>query len=181
MTYRYCPRCATPLQSFDEHPYRRKCPNCGWIYWGNAKPTACALVEREGPRGKEVLLVRRAIEPCKGMWDIPGGFLDLHETPEQAVRRELQEETGLHILVLGILGIWPDQDPYGGEDQRTLNIVYAARVPFDAQARAGDDASAIGWFTADALPAPGEIAFESGVAALEAWLARQHEASTQPP
>jgi NAD+ diphosphatase len=175
MTYRFCPQCATALTPFDGHSYRRKCPACDWIYWGNAKPTACALVEREGPRGTEVLLVRRAIEPALGKWDIPGGFLDLHEGPEEAVRRELLEETGLHIELRGILGIWPDQYPYGGDDQRTLNIVYAARVPYEAQATAGDDASEIGWFTIASLPSPDDIAFQSCIAALEAWLARQRQ------
>src|SRR5687768_10822549 len=88
LTYRFCPRCATPLRPFDDHAYRRQCPACQWVYWGNAKPTACALVERIGPRGLEILLVRRAIEPALGKWDIPGGFIDLHESPEEAMRRE---------------------------------------------------------------------------------------------
>ncbi len=63
MTYRFCPHCATRLLALEGHDYRRQCRACQWIYWGNAKPTACALVERNGSEGLEILLVRRAIEP----------------------------------------------------------------------------------------------------------------------
>ena len=56
----------------------------------NAKPTGSALVVREG----RVPLVRRAIEPARGAWDIPGGFLEHDEHPEAGAVRELQEGTG---------------------------------------------------------------------------------------
>lgn len=168
-TYRYCPRCATPLEPYEGHPYRRRCPACEWIYWGNAKPTACALVERAGPAGPEVLLVRRAIEPALGKWDIPGGFIDLHEGAEEAMCRELLEETGLVVEAQGILGIWPDEYPYGDELQRTLNIVYRATAPVGATPYAADDASEVAWFAASALPPADELAFASCVAALQQW------------
>ncbi|MBA3531515.1 MAG: hypothetical protein H0T73_06285 [Ardenticatenales bacterium] len=89
--------------------------------------------------------------------------------------RELLEETALTVEPEGILGIWPDVYPYGGEELHTLNIVYWATAPAGAIANAADDASEIGWFTAKTLPVPEEFAFESGIAATEHWRAEHSQ------
>ena len=175
--YRFCPHCATPLAPFDERPYRRHCPACGWIHWGNPRPTTCALVEREGEAGRELMLVRRAIEPFRGMWDIPGGFVELEEEAEEALRRELREEASIEIEGPSLLGIWLDEYPYGTGSERTLNIVYRAHLGAGQVPQAGDDACEIGWFTAATMPPLDEIAFASGQAALACWLERQGRAT----
>ena len=62
-------------------------------------------------RDGKLLLVRRAIDPWHGLWDIPGGFCEAGEHPQQTVVREVREEVGLDIVVTGMLGIW--MDTYG--------------------------------------------------------------------
>ena len=172
--YRHCPRCASALQPYDERPYRRHCPSCDWRYWGNPRPTTGTLVEREGPDGLELLLIRRGIEPSKGLWGVPGGFIELDEEAHDAARRELLEETDIEIEAAELFGVWLDepQDEY----ERTLNIVWRARVPYEEKAEAGDDADKVRWFTAETLPPLDEIAFASGKAAVARWL-EEHERS----
>jgi 8-oxo-dGTP diphosphatase len=155
----FCLACGTPLQVkiVDGRP-RRVCPACGWIYWRNAKPCAGALVLRNG----KVLLVRRAVEPFRGYWDIPGGFCEVDEHPSEAAIREVREETGLEIELTGLLGLWLDE--YAGGV--TLNVYYMAQ-PLTHHLQPGDDADGAAWFAASALPQ--RIAFANGRQALETW------------
>ncbi len=155
----FCPACGTRLveRTIDERS-RGVCPACGWIHWRNAKPCAGALVVRNG----KVLLIRRAIEPFRGYWDIPGGFCEVEEHPAQAAIREVREEAGLEIELTGLLGLWLDE--YAGS--RTLNVYYLAH-PLTSHLCVGGDANGAAWFAPNALPK--QIAFANGRRALEAW------------
>lgn len=156
---RFCPACGASLvERTVDHRCRLVCPDCGWIHWRNAKPCAGALVVRNG----KVLLIRRAIEPFRRHWDIPGGFCEVDEHPTQTAIREVQEETGLDIELTGLLGIWLDEYV----SHATLNIYYLAR-PLTRRIRPGDDADGAAWFAPRALPRL--IAFANGRLALEAW------------
>jgi 8-oxo-dGTP diphosphatase len=144
----FCTACGARLE---RHP-PVTCTACGTEHWRNAKPCAGALVVRDG----RLLLIRRAIEPWRGTWDIPGGFCEADEHPEETVRRELREETGLDVELTGLLGMWLDH--YGGPDpdglpDMTLNIYYGA-VPTDDREPVLDPAEALGhqWFAPDELP-----------------------------
>jgi ADP-ribose pyrophosphatase YjhB (NUDIX family) len=162
--WRYCPRCRGELERGEN---RVSCPACGFVAYADSKPTAGALcVDEEG----RVLLVRRAVEPHKGSWDVPGGFLEEGEHPLDGVRRELREETGLEVEPLEFLGIWMDR--YGGDStaQATLNMYWTARVA-SGQADPADDVSELRWFGADELPPPRELAFENVPKVLAAWRA----------
>lgn len=164
MRARYCPACGGPLQKRHlqpDEPARDVCTRCGRIHFRNAKPTASALVVRDG----RVLLVQRAIEPARGAWDIPGGFLEVDEHPEAGTVRELREETGLAITIIGLLGIYLDRYGSAGDADTTLNIVYLAMAQGDP--RAADDAATIGWFAPAELPET--FAFEHMRAALADW------------
>lgn len=134
---------------------------CRRHWYRNAKPCAGALVERDGV----LLLVKRAVAPFEGDWDIPGGFLQEWEHPAEGARREVREETGLEIEVTSLLGILIDR--YGDADYNTLNIYYRARVVGGVE-RPADDAATLGWFTANALPA--NVAFpDHELRVLELW------------
>ncbi len=130
------------------------CGACGAEHWRNAKPCAGGLVVRDG----SLLLVRRAIEPWRGFWDIPGGFCEPDEHPRDTVVREVREEVGLDVAVTGFLGIW--MDTYGADDDAdtTMNCYFHA-VPIDARAAMVDPAESreAAWFLQHDLPR--ELAF----------------------
>jgi len=122
--FRFCWQCG---QALSEAP-PTTCGHCGRAHFSNPKPCGEALVERNG----SVLLIRRASEPWRGQWDIPGGFCDAGEHPLLAAERELREETGLEGQAIAFVGIWIDA--YGsplpdGEQEMTLNACYLVRVP----------------------------------------------------
>jgi 8-oxo-dGTP diphosphatase len=105
-----------------------------------------------------VLLVKRAKDPGKGRWALPGGFLEMDETGEQAARRELLEETGVSVGDLRFLTVADkvDRDPRG----RVISLVYTARLDEMARAVGADDAEEAAWVPVwDAL-ADGFLAFD---------------------
>ncbi len=107
--------------------------------------------DRGASAAHEVLLVRRARDPFKGMWAIPGGFVEMDEDLPAAARRELREETGLDVPALKQFRTFgrPGRDPRG----RQITVVYIARVSRDVPPpRAGDDAAEARWFPFEALP-----------------------------
>ena len=159
MPYIFCPKCGNRLEarSIDGRE-RPACPRCDFVDYENAKPCVGVLVVDAG----RVLLVERGIEPFKGYWDIPGGFLDSDEHPADAAKREMLEETGLLVEPVEVLDFWVDA--YGDEEFTALNICYVARV-VGGEAKAGSDAIRIEWFPLDALPP--KIAFNWERAALE--------------
>jgi 8-oxo-dGTP diphosphatase len=103
----------------------------------------------------ETLLVRRAGNPFKGAWAIPGGFVRLDEGLDDAARRELDEETGIRDVYLEQLYTFgePHRDPRG----RVVTIAYYALLPSGAVAKAGDDAAEVNWFGLGQLP---DLAFD---------------------
>lgn len=160
--WRYCPRCAADL---DEHPGRVSCPACGFVAWANPAPCACAIVEDEDGR---VLLGRRAVDPDRGFWDTPGGYIEEGEHPLDALRRELLEETGLVIEPISWLGVWMDR--YGDDPgaASTLNMFWTARV-VGGVLQAADDVAELAWFGPDELPEADELAFSLLPDVLAAW------------
>ncbi len=109
------------------------------------RPFACDMILVEG--GK-VLLVKRGREPFKGEWAIPGGRIEDGETAEQCAKREMKEETGLDVELIGLTGIYsdPSRDPRG--------IIAAAWLVkrTGGTLRGGDDADEARWFPLDRLP-----------------------------
>jgi len=156
----YCPACGQRLaeRAIDNRP-RQVCLACGRVHWHNAKPCAGALIVRNG----QVLLVRRTAEPFRGYWDIPGGFCEADEHPADAAIREVREETGLEIELIGLLGMWVDEY----EGRTTLNVHYLART-LSRRIVLGSDADGAAWFAPDALPQ--RIAFDNSRRALAAWV-----------
>jgi len=93
----------------------------------------------------KVLLIQRKNEPFAGRWALPGGFVDVGETPEQAARRELEEETGLANVSLEQLYTFgePNRDPR----EHVVSVAHYALVNVaDTRVRAADDARQAAWF-----------------------------------
>ena len=145
-----------------------ECPACGFVAYAHSDPTACALVlDAEG----RILLARRAIEPHRGKWDLPGGFLDEGEHPLDALRRELNEEAGLEIEPLDFVGAFVDRYGDGPDAPLTLNLYWTARI-VRGEPQPADDVSELRWFARDELPGEHELAFRNVVLALRAWSTR---------
>jgi ADP-ribose pyrophosphatase YjhB (NUDIX family) len=149
---RFCHFCGNRLTDrLVEGRVRRFCNACQSPIYENPVPAICIMTVNER---HEVLLVKRAIDPQKGFWCLPGGFMELQETPEGAGLRELQEETGLYGKIDRLLGVTSHNSKLYG----TVFVTGFLVRSWSGSLVAGDDAEDTGWFSADALP---EIAFDS--------------------
>lgn len=91
--FKYCPKCGSA--HFEIHNEKSKqCTDCGFVYYFNPSSATVALILNEKD---ELLVCRRAKEPAKDTLDLPGGFIDMNETGEEGVAREVEEETGLKV------------------------------------------------------------------------------------
>ncbi len=108
----------------------------------------CVVITREAE--PKVLLIQRAIEPYKGCWAFPGGFMNMDETTEQCAIRELEEETGLKLDTMHQIGAYSkvDRDPRG----RTITVAYLAIIDKPVQVNGQDDAAKAEWFPINNLP-----------------------------
>lgn len=164
MTYTYCPRCGAPLgKRILFGRARPHCRYCGFVYFQDPKVAVAGLITD----GDRVLLVRRAAVPRIGFWALPAGYMDADEIPEEAIVREIAEETGLTIRVTGLHTIVPLA---GWQERRGILIVYRA-APMAGALAAHDDVSEVRWFSAADLPWS-ELAFESTAQFLKEWTDR---------
>jgi 8-oxo-dGTP diphosphatase len=117
--------------------------------------TVDAVVFKVENSKTSVVLIQRKNEPFQGKWALPGGFVDMDETLETAVRRELEEETGLKNIELEQLHAFSaiGRDPRG----RTVSVVFWGIVKSDVSPVSGDDAADAKWFEIENLP---ELAFD---------------------
>lgn len=166
--WRVCPRCGAALETGEE---RASCPDCGSVYYANAAATASALVLDADSR---LLLARRAIEPYLGMWDTIGGFLEETETPEEALAREVAEETGLDVERGAYVGTYVDRYGDGDDAVTTLNLVFEAHAA-DGAPRPADDVAELAWFPLDELPPAEEFAFHDVGRFVHEWAARSRK------
>lgn len=115
--------------------------------------TDCVIFGFDGTK-LQVLLIERGIEPFKGKWAFPGGFLNMDESTEEGALRELKEETGLEGAYIEQLGCYsaPDRDPR----ERVITIAYFALVKIQ-EVKGGDDAANAKWFSLDDVP---QLAFD---------------------
>ena len=138
-SFRYCPVCGS--EHFVENNFKsKKCEQCGFVYYFNSSAaTAIFITNRVG----ELLVVRRAKEPAKGSFDLPGGFVDLYETGEEAIIREVKEETGLQISTPKYLFSLPNVYRYSDFDVHTVDMFYQYSVDTFSVLQAGDDAESL--------------------------------------
>ncbi len=117
--YQFCPSCTTRLRrKLLDGQKRLSCPQCSFVFWNNPKPVVSILVTKQG----RILLLQRAQRPLKGFWCLPGGFININETPKQAAMREVREEAGGKVTITSLIGIYRiNNDPRGIH----LDIIYA--------------------------------------------------------
>ena len=162
----YCSNCGLKNQnSYIDGNQRYHCPSCKAIHYENPRPTATLIC----PRGNSILLGRRAYRPGKGEWGLPGGFMELNETLEEAALRELKEETRLDGKVNKILGTCSH---YGSIFGDILLIGMVVDLSDDISSMmAGDDISELYFFNINSLP---NLAFECHQKIVNYYIADQN-------
>jgi NAD+ diphosphatase len=165
--FKCCPSCSS-LRIVRREGKAVKCGDCGFEFFLN--PAAAVGVVMEAPDGRVVLL-RRAKEPGKGKLGIPGGFIDAFETVEDGARREVLEETGLHLPErLDYLGSCVNRYEYAGVVYASCDIYLHARMDSLEGILALDETEAI-VLRDPKLLAPDELAFSSARQALAQFAA----------
>lgn len=163
-TYRYCPHCAAPLAEGEKFGrIRRYCRYCGFIHFLEPKVAVGAVITD----GERILLVRRNAIPRIGFWALPAGYMDADELPEEALVREVAEETGVIVRVIGLEGVAPLA---GWRERRGILLLYRAEA-IGGEATPGDDATDARWISRDEVPWD-ELAFESTKEQVAKWAGR---------
>ena len=145
----------------------KRCDDCGFTYYANACSATAAFI-RNG-RG-DLLVAVRGKEPAKGTLDLPGGFVDMDETAEEGILREVLEETGLSISSPRYLFSLPNRYPYSGMVIHTVDMFYEVFVDDDAMPHADDDAAALSWMPLESID-PARFGLHSISQAVKAYLA----------
>ena len=139
--FKYCPACGS--SHFEINDFKsKKCSTCGFTYYANPSSATVAFIQNE--KG-ELLVVRRKNEPAKGTLDLPGGFVDMDETGEEGVAREVKEETGLEVSSATYLFSIPNLYLYSGFVVHTLDMFYSVTVSDLSCVEAMDDAEEYYW------------------------------------
>lgn len=164
----HCPRCGARADGASAQD-RFRCGRCGFVLFFNAACAVAAFVTREDGR---VLFITRAKEPARGRLAVPGGFVDVGETAENALRREIREEVGLDLASVEYLTSHPNQYPYAGVLYSTLDLFFRAAPVDPASARALDGIEGLRWLDPETVD-PADLAFESMRDALAVYRARR--------
>ncbi|EGK03052.1 NUDIX hydrolase [Dysgonomonas gadei] len=133
--FKYCPKCGS-IRFVENNFKSKRCEDCGFIYYFNSCSSTIAIIINDD---KELLVATRAHEPVKGTLDLPGGFVDMEETGEEAVAREVKEETGLDVKTVDYLFSIPNRYVYSGFEVQTLDLVYRCFVKNTENLKAEDD------------------------------------------
>jgi ADP-ribose pyrophosphatase YjhB (NUDIX family) len=157
----FCPACGRPVEARvleADHRPRLVCPE-GHITWRNPRIVVGTLPVDGG----RVYLARRAIEPARGRWSYPGGFLELGEAAQEGARRETEEETRLRVEVGRLIGVY--SRPHAG----VVTIIFEATV-VGGRAEPAAETSEVRAFGPDDIPWE-SLAFSTVESALRDWVA----------
>lgn len=142
------------------------CPHCHKPYsrYFNPVPTTDVIIYNPE---KGIVIIKRANKPLG--YALPGGFIEEGEQAENAAVREMREETGLNVKLLGLLGVYsaPDRDPR----QHTLSVVFVGEAVNPEELKAGDDAAGAAYYPLDKLPEPLAFDHEKILADFKSYLA----------
>lgn len=138
--FKHCPSCGLPRSGEPAVPFN--CDACGFVFYFGPTVAAAAIIAR--PDGK-VLLITRAKDPAKGRLAFPGGFIDVGETAETALRRETREEVNLEINDIQLLCSYPNEYEYKGVTYPVLDFLFSARTDSIAETKALDGVADFSW------------------------------------
>lgn len=163
--FRHCPRCGVKSDRPGQVPFR--CSECDYTQFFGPVAAVGGLIVNEH---EQLLLVRRSRNPGKGQWGLPGGFVDRGETIEQALAREVVEETNLELLDHQLLTTFPNQYDYRGVITQVIDLFYVCRAsdPESVQLEP-DELDDYTWAEPDRVPL-NNLAFVSNRKAIEYWI-----------
>lgn len=163
----FCPHCGSEHLIFEipdgDHFKRLICQECHTIHYQNPRViVGCLPVFKN-----RIAICRRAIEPCKGMWNLPAGFMENGERAEDGALRELKEETGLVGRIERLHCI------YSLPHVNQVYLIFLTHIEMDS-AKPGNESLEVKYFEEKDIPW-GEIGFTSNVYALEKYLEFKHD------
>ena len=141
--FHFCPICGS--NNFEEHAWNaRRCKDCRCTLYTNPRGATVAVIINEKD---ELLVGTRVNEPAKGTYDLVGGFMDLNETAEQAMIREIEEESGIKVAEsqLRYLFSQPNQYPYSGIVCHTIDLFFECRIESSTHIKSMDDIAGLQW------------------------------------
>lgn len=142
-----------------------QCDSCGYRTFINPGPTSGVILENENG---EILLAERGMDPAKGLWDFPGGFIDMGENAEDAAIRELKEELGITAVDLKYFASFSDEYLFDGIIIPSLTLFYVGKLG-NEKITPGDDVSGYKFFKLSEIPLD-KLAFENTREALEKYI-----------
>jgi 8-oxo-dGTP diphosphatase len=168
--YRFCPVCGGNLNSLtlkDHEPPRLVCSRCEFVFYQDPKVVACAIIEMAG----KIVLLKRSIEPQKGKWVMPGGYVDRGEEVRSAALRETREECGLETRVTKLHGV------YSYPQRLAVVVVYLAEA-IGGNLEAGDESEEARLYSPEEIPWD-DLAFQSTSDALTDYCETKKKSETR--
>jgi len=153
--FKYCPKCGSmELLVFESNGM--KCITCGFVYFHNTASAAAAIIETSAG----ILIVKRNHEPKKGLFDVPGGFVNYRESLEDALRREIREELSIELESVQYFGSFPNIYKFEQVTYFTTDVFFRCPLKSAPSIRNNDEISEYMWCTPDTLPID-QFAFDS--------------------
>ncbi len=155
-SFRHCPVCGSSNWVVNNEKSKR-CLDCGFVYYGNMSAAVAVFILNEK---RELLVCRRKKEPAAGTLDLPGGFVDIGETAEEAAIREIQEELGLRVTHLRYFSSIPNEYLYSTMIIHTLDLLFIGEVADFNEMNAADDVSEAFFMPLNTI-SPGDFGLDS--------------------
>jgi ADP-ribose pyrophosphatase YjhB (NUDIX family) len=167
--FKFCPVCGERMKARkikDNEPSRLVCGRCEFVLYLDPKVVACSILEQNG----KIVLLKRDIEPQKGKWVIPGGYVDRGEELRTAAMRETEEECGLITSIEDLVGV------YSYPGRMAVVVVYKAHY-VSGELVSGDETAAARWFSEAEIPWH-QLAFQSTEDALRDYYGYQRDSGS---
>ena len=165
---RFCSNCGSSRihQTIPEGDNRPRffCPDCQITHYQNPNMVVGCIAEKEG----KILLAKRNIEPRKGYWNLPCGFLEMNETVEEGAMREVWEETGAEVDILDLHTV------YNLPHAQQVYLIFSAKVTNQDLEESTPESEVVRFFEPDQIPWT-EMAFSSNTFALIRYLEDQKQ------
>lgn len=140
--FKFCPKCGS-RHFAPQNDNSLQCEACGFRFYYNAASSVAAIILDDEGR---LLLTRRAIDPCKGTLDLPGGFVSVDESSEEALAREIKEELGADVLEYRYVRSYPNRYEYSGLTVFTNDAAFMCTLRDYSVIKPADDVCGVEWF-----------------------------------